>query len=127
MDDVWMSLSAIPSFLRAAMTAVIRVAASARAAFTVVALTVTPSRRSAVSGVRTTRPVPLTEIVCALAVGAGLEASRRGAEKRGLARPATRSPVARPTASQRPREPVGRLMVTVVSDIERLQSDRAGA
>src|SRR3972149_3015492 len=55
-----MSLSAMPSFLMLSMTAVIDVALASRAALTVLAVTLTPSRRSAMSGLMRTRPVPPT-------------------------------------------------------------------
>src|SRR3990170_4608808 len=51
-----MSRSAIPSAFRAVMTAVIEAAFASRASLTVFAVVVTPRRRSAMSGVRTTRP-----------------------------------------------------------------------
>src|SRR3970282_1038255 len=46
------------------MTRVTASAAAVRAAFTVGFVTLTPRRRSAVSGLTTTLPVPLTLIVC---------------------------------------------------------------
>ena len=61
---VWMSFSAMPSPVSAAITFVMAAAASARAAFTVDRVKETPSRRSATSAAVTTVPTPVTAIVC---------------------------------------------------------------
>ncbi len=111
-----MSLSAMPSFLSAATTLVIDSAAAWRAALTVERLTITPTRRSATSGLITTRPVPVTLIMCSGVVPfASTPRIGRGANA-GLAIAATRAPVARPRASQRARDP-GTGIETVVVDI----------
>ena len=101
----------MPSFLSAVMTRFIDSAAAARAAFTVGFVTDTPSRRSATSGLITTRPVPLTLMVCSGAWSVAASAFR-GA-KTGLATAATIRPMARPTPIQRIRA-VGRVNVIVV-------------
>src|SRR6185369_12927866 len=99
---VWMSLSAMPSALSAASTFVIAAAASARAALTVGRVIVTPRRRSATSGVVTTVPTPVTEIVWGAGV-AGSTANVRGGANSGEAIEVARRPAARPAASQRAR------------------------
>src|SRR5512134_1225410 len=93
-----MSRSAMPSALSAAMTLVIDWAAWARAALTVGLVTLTPRRRSAISGLTTTLPVPLTLMVCSGGVVGSAPAIGRGA-KAGLAMVATRRPPASPIAS----------------------------
>src|SRR3990170_8209534 len=85
--------------------------ACSRAAFTVGFVTLTPRRRSAMSGLTTTLPVPLTLIVCSSGLVGSTALIGRGA-KAGLAMAATRRPTARPTASQRVRAP-GMAMVMV--------------
>src|SRR3989337_2943637 len=97
----------MPSFLSAAMTRVLGSGAAARAAFTVGFVTLTPRRRSAMSGLTTTLPVPLTLIVCSGGLVGSTALIGRGA-KAVLAMAATR----RPTASQRVRAP-GMAMVMV--------------
>src|SRR4051794_2606738 len=94
-----MSRSATPAARIAATTFVIAVAASSRASAAVGRVMLTPRRRSATSGTSVTRPMPVTVIV-----RSGVVVSTANAllvENNGVPAPATNSPIAAPTASQR--------------------------
>src|SRR3954452_3604811 len=80
MFEVWMSASAIPSFLSAAMMSVIAWAPASRAALTVALVAVIPRLMRATSGTTVTLPVADTVMVC----GAGVVSP--GAPLAGVAR-----------------------------------------
>ena len=99
-----MSLSAIPAALRAATTLVIAAAASARACFTVGRVNDTPTRTSATSGARTTRPTPDTAIVCSGVVVVGATAAAGCGPNDGAAMATTSRAARAPAPSQRARQ-----------------------
>src|SRR5947207_4774532 len=105
----------MPSFLRAAITRFIWLAATFRASLTVVRVTETPRRRSATSGAARTRPVPLTLIMCSLGAVGSTARAEWGARAE-LARAAARAPASTPTARARVRA-LGRVKLTVVGSM----------
>src|SRR5579862_9050786 len=116
-----MFLSSMPSFLRLAITAVIAVAAAWRAAFTVLAVETTPRRRSAMSGLMITEPVPLTVMVFSGVVEPVVSTARPDrAARSGPARIAVRSPRAMPAASH------ALLALGTGSEIETVRGERGG-
>src|SRR5512141_1966806 len=101
-----MSASAMPRPCSAAMTACMIRAASSRAAPTSLRWTVTPRLTSATSGVSTTLPVPLTEIVCSDGVPLALPGLGDVANAGPARMPTNRPAVAANATHERTSEPV---------------------